>query len=73
MQDGCKAYTDLYMTSSGLHLMVIRIISKNHLLEVGVTQNQETVTLQTLMTVDLSYSIMDEDPHEQKLIETPFG
>ena len=32
--------------------MVIWTISKNHLLEVGLTQNRKTVTLQTLTTVD---------------------
>ena len=37
---------------------------KNHLLEVGLTQNQEIMALQKLTTVDLFYSIMCEDPHE---------
>ena len=35
---------------------------KNHLLEVGLTQNRETMTLQTLTTVDLFYFNMCEDP-----------
>ena len=30
-------------------------IVKNHLLEVGLTQNQETMVLQTLTTVDSFY------------------
>ena len=33
----------------------------NHLLEVGLTQNQEAMALQMLRTVDL---FMCEDPHE---------
>jgi hypothetical protein len=37
---------------------------KNHLLKVGLTQNQETVTFQMLTTVDFFYFIMCEDPHE---------
>ena len=41
---------------------------KNHLLEVGLTQNQETMALRTLTTVDFLFFIlfflMNEDPHE---------
>ena len=37
---------------------------KNRLLEVGLTQNQETMALRTLKTVDLFYFIMCEDPYE---------
>ena len=37
---------------------------KNHLLEVGLTQNQETMALQTLTTICLLYFIMCKDPHE---------
>ena len=44
--------------------MVTWIILKNHLLEVGLTQNWETMALQMLTTVDLFYIIMCEDPHE---------
>ena len=39
-------------------------IFKNRLLEVGLTQNMETMALQTLKTVDFFYFIMCEDPHE---------
>ena len=54
--------------------MVTRIVFKNHMLEVGLTQNRrETMTLRTLTTVGLFYCITCEDPHEQKLIETTFG
>ena len=37
---------------------------QNHLLEIGLTQNQETIVLRTLTTVSLSYFIMCEDPQE---------
>ena len=36
----------------------------NHLLEVGRTQNRETVALRMLTTIDLFYLIMCEDPRE---------
>ena len=64
MQDGCKVYMESYMASNGSCLMVIWTIFKNHLLEVGPTQNRETMTLRTFTTVDLFYFIMYEDPHE---------
>ena len=53
--------------------MVTWIIFKNYLLEIGMTQNQETVALQTFITVDLFYFIMCEDLHEYKFIEIAFG
>ena len=43
--------------------MVTCTMFKNHLLEVGLTQNWETMALRTLTTVDLFYFIMCEDPH----------
>ena len=55
MQDGCKVYMDPYMASNRSCFMVIWIIFKNHLLEVGLTQNWETMALRTLKTVDLLY------------------
>ena len=42
-------------------------------LEVGLTQNQETMALQTLTAIDLFYFIMCEDPHEWKYIEIAVG
>jgi hypothetical protein len=45
MQDGCKVYMDSYMAPNGLCFMVTWIILKNHLLEVGLTQNREKMTL----------------------------
>ena len=45
---------DLYTASNGSCFMVIGTIFKNHLLEVGLTQNRwETTTLRTLTTVGL--------------------
>ena len=41
------------MSLSGSSFMATWIISKKHLLEVGLTQNRETITLQTLTTVVL--------------------
>ena len=64
MQDGCKVYMDSYMASNGSCFMVTWSIFKNHLLEEGLTQNQETMALWTLITVDLLYFNMREDPHE---------
>ena len=65
MQDGCKVYTDSYMASNGLGFMVTWIIFKNHLLEVGPTQNHwETMALRTLTIVDLLYLIICKDPHD---------
>jgi hypothetical protein len=53
--------------------MVTWIIFKKQLLEVGLTQNRETMALRTLITVGLFYFIMCENPHEQKFIEMAFG
>jgi hypothetical protein len=44
--------------------MVTWIIFKNHLLEVGLTQNRETMALLMLTTDDVFYFIMCEDPCE---------
>ena len=44
--------------------MVTWTICKNQLLEVGLTQNRETMVLQTLTTIDIFYFVMCEDPHE---------
>ena len=51
MQDGCKVYMDPYMASNGTFFMVTWTITKNHLLEVGLTQNRETMALLTLTTI----------------------
>ena len=44
--------------------MITRTIFKNHLLEVGLTQNRETTALRTLTIVGLFYFIVCEDLHE---------
>jgi hypothetical protein len=64
MQDGCKVYMDSYMASNGSYFMVTWIIFKNHLLEVGLTQNLETMAVPMLTTIYFFYSIMCEDLHE---------
>ena len=64
MRDECKVYLDFHMASIGLCFMITWILFNNHILEVGLTQNQETMTLQTLITIDLFYFIMCEDLHE---------
>jgi hypothetical protein len=59
MQDGCKVCMDFYLASNGSCFMVIWVVFKNHLLEVGLTQiRQETVALRTFTTVGLFYFIM---------------
>ena len=73
MQRGCQVYMDSYMVSNGSCFMVTWTIFKNHLVEVGLTQNQETMALRAFTTVDLFYFIMREDPHEQKCIEIALG
>ena len=62
MHVGCKVYMDSCMELNGSCFMVTWTIYKNHLLEVGLTQNQETMALRTLTTVDLFYFIKVEDP-----------
>jgi hypothetical protein len=73
LQDGCKVYMDSYMASNGSCFMVTWIIFNNHLLKVGLTQNQETKAPRMLTTFDIFYFIMCENPHEQKFIEIAFG
>ena len=64
MQDGCKVYMVSYMALNGSCFMVTWTIIRNHFLEVGLTQNRETMALRMFTTVDLFYFIMFEDPHE---------
>ena len=47
MQDGCKVHMDSYVALNESCFMVTWIIFKNRLLEVGLTQNRETMALQT--------------------------
>ena len=57
----------------GSCFMVTRSVFKNHTLEVGLTQNRETMALRMLTTVDLFYFITCEDPPEYKFIKIAFG
>jgi hypothetical protein len=54
-----KVYMDSYMASNGSCFMLTWTVSKNHLLEVGLTQNHgETMALRTLVTIGLFYFII---------------
>ena len=64
MLDGCEVYMGSYVASNGLHFRVTWTIVQNHLLEVGLTQNRETVTLRTFTTVGKSCFIVCENSHE---------
>jgi hypothetical protein len=65
MHDGCKVYMDSYMASNGSCVMVTWIIFKNHLLEVCLTQNRETMALRLLTTTgSFNFIMCEEDPHE---------
>jgi len=68
-----KIYMVSYMASSGSCFVVTWTILKNYCLEVGRTQNRETMAFRILTTVGLFYFIMCEDPHESKFIEIAFG
>jgi hypothetical protein len=72
MHDGCKVYMDTYMASKRSCFMVTWIIFKNYLLEVGLTQNQETMApnAHNRWFID---SIMCEDLHDVKFLETTIG
>ena len=59
-----KVYMDSYMASNGPYFVVTWTIFKNHLLEVGLTQNQEIIALRMLTAVNLFYSVMREDPRD---------
>ena len=48
-----EVYMHSYMASNGSCFMVTWAYFKNHLLEVGLTQNRETMPLRTLITVAL--------------------
>jgi hypothetical protein len=64
MQDGCEVYVDSYMALNRACFMLTWTIFQNHLLDVGLTQNRQTIALRTLTTVDIFYYIMCENPHE---------
>jgi hypothetical protein len=51
LQDGCQVFMSSCMASNGSCFVLAWIIFKNHLLEVGLTQNRETKALWTLTIV----------------------
>jgi hypothetical protein len=59
------------MTLNASFLMVTWTTFENHLLEVGLAQNWETMAFRMLSTVDLFYFIMREDLHKYHLVEGP--
>ena len=73
MQDGCRFYMDSYMASNGSCSMFTWIVFGNHLFEVDLAQNRETMALRNLTTIDSLYFIMCEDPSEQEFFEIAFG
>ena len=64
MQDGGKVYMSHIWHRMDHVSRSLGLSFKNHLLEVGLTQNREIMALQMLTNVDLIYFIMCEDPHE---------
>ena len=69
-QDGCKKSTRFFTWHSMDHVSrSLGLFSKTIFLEVGLTQNQETVALRKLTTVDLFSLIMRENLHEYKLMK----
>src|ERR1700737_1628746 len=69
MQDGCKVYMDSYMASNRSCFMVTLIIFRNHLLEVGLTQNWESMALQMLIIV--MRTRMNRNSLKYHLVEGP--
>ena len=71
MQDGCNDR----MASNGSRFMVTWIVFNNHLVEVGLTQNRETMALRNLTTVDSLYFYHMWRPHMNHFyfIEIAFG
>ena len=69
MQDGCK----VCMASNGSCFMITWTIFKNHLLEVGRTQNGRPWRSECSPPSIYSIFIMIEDPHEQEFIEIGFA
>ena len=63
MQDGCKVYMNptLHRVDHVSWSLGLFLPSKKHLLEAGLTQNRDTMALQTLTIVELFYFIMCED------------
>ena len=64
MQGGCQVYLDSYMASKWIMFHGYLDCFQKSPLKVGLTQNQETMALRTLIIVGLFYFIMHEDPCE---------
>ena len=65
MQDGRKVYMDSFL--HGIKWIMFQghlDYVQNRLLEAGLPQNRETMTLRMLTTIGLLSFIMCEDPHE---------
>ena len=69
---------DPYMASNRSCLMVTWIIFKNHLLEIGLTQNHENMALRTLTTIKKYFILscarrtrMNRNSLKQQLVESP--
>ena len=52
------------MASNGSCFMVAWTISKKHVMEVGLTRNEETMALRMLTSIGLFDFIICEGPHE---------
>jgi hypothetical protein len=64
-----KVYMDSYMALNGSCFMVTWIVFKNHLLDVGLTQNQETMALQMLTPVGLLFLSCVRTHMNKKFVE----
>ena len=71
IEDECKVHMHSYMASSRSCFKVTWLFSKKHLLDVGLTQNQETMALQVITTVDLFYFVMNRNSLKYHLAEGP--
>ena len=71
--DGCNVYVGSYMALNGPCFIATWTIFKNHLLELGLTQNREIIALRLFTIVDILCFIMVEDPHDYKYLEIVFG
>ena len=64
MQDGCKSLHGFLRVIEWIMFHGHLDYFQNHFLEVGLTQNRETMALRTLTTIDLFYFIICEVLHE---------
>ena len=64
-----SAWIHSYMASNGSFFMVIGTTSKNHLLDVGLSQDRKIMTLRTLTILNLLSIYHVWGPHEYTFIE----